>query len=140
MTFTEKSAWVMIAALIVSGGIYLSALILQSQALGQTAPPNIGILAISVIIIIAIAIFGHAVAALGNPFEANEPEDERDRIVAWRSGNLSGYVLGFGAMTGLFHYAFLNDGNLLFHTIIIALWISQLMEYALMLFFYRRGV
>ena len=140
MTFIEKSAWIMVVALFVSSGIYLTALISQSVALGQTAPPNIGVLAISIVIIIAISIFGHAVAALGNPFEADQPEDERDRIVAWRSGNLSGYVLGIGAMLGLFNYAFANDGNLLFHTIIIALAASQIVEYSLMIVFYRRGV
>lgn len=140
MTFKEKSAWIMCVALIVAGGFYAWSVLILWQVAGMVPPPNVMGLAAGVIIIIAIAIFGHAVAALGNPMDANALEDERDRLVVWRAGNLSGLVLGALSMCGLFHFAVLGNGNLLFHTMIAALTLSQLAEYALTIWYYRRGV
>ncbi|MEL6663449.1 MAG: hypothetical protein AAFR33_10640 [Pseudomonadota bacterium] len=139
MTFIEKSAWIMFFALGVSGAFYSWTVYTVSLELGETAPPNVGLIALSTIIIVAFAILGHAFAALGNPADADAPEDERDKQIAWRSGNISGYVLGIAAMFGLWHYAFLGDGHLLFHTVVIGLVLSQLAEYGLSLWFYRRG-
>lgn len=140
MTFLEKSAWVMIAALVISGSMYLKAVLAMSEAIGAVAPPNIGLIAFATIVIIAIAIFGHVVAALGNPSDASAPEDERDRVVAWRAGNISGYVLSISVMGGISAYALLGSGNLLFHIIVGGLVIAQIAEYALTILFYRRGV
>lgn len=140
MTFLEKSAWLMSLALLASGGYYLWTVYRVSEALGETAPPNIGVIAVSTIILVAFAIFGHALAALGNPADADAPEDERDKLVSWRAGNIAGYVLGFFAMAGLWHFAFHADGNLLFHTVVLGLVVSQLADYGLSLWFYRSGV
>lgn len=140
MAFKEKSAWVMSIALIVAGAFYAWSVFIIWQAAGMVPPPNVLGLAVGVVIIIAIAIFGHIVAAIGNPMDANAPEDERDRLVVWRAGNLGGLVLGALSMTGLFHFAVLGNGNLLFHMIIGALTLSQLAEYALTIWYYRRGV
>ncbi|MEL6860141.1 MAG: hypothetical protein AAFO74_17290 [Pseudomonadota bacterium] len=140
MAFKEKSAWVMSIALIVAGAFYAWSVFIIWQAAGMVPPPNVLGLAVGVVIIIAIAIFGHIVAAIGNPMDANAPEDERDRLVVWRAGNLGGLVLGALSMTGLFHFAVLGNGNLLFHMIIGALTLSQLAEYVLTIWYYRRGV
>ncbi|MEO0607363.1 MAG: hypothetical protein AAFY82_03970 [Pseudomonadota bacterium] len=140
MTFKEKSAWIMSVALVLAGGFYAWSVVVLWQVAGVVPPPNVLGLAIAVIIIIAFAIFGHAVAALGNPMDADAPEDERDRLVVWRAGNLGGLVLGALSMSGLFHFAFLGNGNLLFHSLIAALTLSQLAEYVLTIWYYRRGV
>lgn len=140
MTFKEKSAWVMCVALIAAGGFYAWSVLALWQVAGMVPPPNVLGLAVGVIIIIAIAIFGHAVAALGNPMDANAPEDERDRLVVWRAGNLSGLLLGALSMCALIGFAVNGNGNLLFHGIIGALTLSQLAEYALTIWYYRRGV
>lgn len=140
MTFLEKSAWIMTVALLVTGTLYFYVVIASSQALGFTAPPNIGLIAFVTIVLVAFAIFGHTFAALGNPTDANAPEDERDKRVAQRAGNISGLVLGFCVMGGVCHFAWLADGNLLFHTIVLGLVVSQILEYALTIVFYRKGV
>lgn len=140
MTFLEKSAWVMIAALVVSGALYFNGVLAVSTELGQVAPPNIGLIAFATIVIIAVAIFGHVVAALGNPADADAPEDERDRVVAWRAGNTAGYVLSASVMLGIGAFALSGDGNLLFHLMVGGLLIAQIAEYVLTILFYRRGV
>ncbi|MEP1143958.1 MAG: hypothetical protein ABJH52_09570 [Henriciella sp.] len=140
MTFLEKSAWVMIAALIVSGAVYANAVLAMSSAMGAIAPPNVGLIIGVTIVIIVIAIFGHTVAALMNTSDAEAPEDERDRIVAWRAGNMSNYILSLSVMLGLSLYALTGVGNLLFHVLVGGLVIAQIIEYALTIVFYRRGV
>ena len=140
MTFQEKSAWIMCFALIVSGAFYGLLVLNAAQALGSMPPPNGIGMGIAVIIIVAIAIFGHAVAALGNPADANAPEDERDRVVVWRAGNLSGVLLGVLCLLSIFAYAVIQSGHMMFHLIVAAMVISQFAEYALTIWYYRRGV
>lgn len=140
MTFLEKSAWVMIAALVVSGALYTKAVLAMSAAIGGIAPPNVGLIVAATIVIIVIAIIGHTVAALANTSDANAPEDERDRMVAWRAGNTSSYILSISVMLGLSIYAVTGAGNLLFHVLVGGLVLAQIAEYALTILFYRRGV
>ena len=140
MTFIEKSAWFMSLALIGAGGFYAREVLASSAALDGTAPPNIGLIAFLTIGLVAFAIFGHAVAALGNPADADQPEDERDARVAQRSGNIAGYVLGAAVMSGIWSYALIADGNLLFHILVLGLVVSQISDYGLSIWFYRRGV
>ena len=139
MTFQEKSAWIMCFALLVSGAYYGILVFNAAQSLGAMPPPNGVGMGVAVIIIVAIAIFGHAVAAIGNLADAREPEDERDRSVVQRAGNLSGVLLGALCMLSICAYAFMQSGNMLFHLIIAAMVISQFAEYALTIWFYRRG-
>lgn len=139
MTFREKSAWVMMVLLIATGLLYGRAVFAMSAALGETAPPSIGlIIGITVLIVIG-AIVGNTLAALTNPGEANAPEDERDKLVLSRAGNLSGLILAFGAVTGLWHFLAQRDANMLFHIVTASLVISQIAEYALTIFYYRRS-
>jgi hypothetical protein len=140
VTFLEKSAWVMIAALLLSGALYFNGVIAVSAELGHIAPPNIGLIAFATVVIIAVAIFGHVLAALGNPADADAPEDERDRTVAWRAGNTASYVLSASVLLGICAFALIGDGNLLFHLMVGGLIAAQVAEYALTILFYRRGV
>lgn len=139
MTFKEKSAWVMSFALLVSGVFYVLSVISRTEHTFVVPPPNgVGIWG-GTIIIIAIAIFGHAVAALGNPADANEPEDERDRAIAFRTGNASGFVLAALTLINLAIYAVIQYGHVFFHAQVMALVISQFIQYALIVISYRRG-
>lgn len=139
MPFREKTAWVMTVLLVMAGLKYASAVWSQSIALGQTPPPDIGLIALVTLLLVAGAIVAHIIAAAFSPGEADAPEDERDRLVWWRAGNISGWVLGFGAFAGLWHYYFASDGNLLFHIIVVSLVLAQLAEYVLVIVFYRRS-
>lgn len=139
MTFKEKSAWVMTIALLVSGAFYLLTVISRTEHTFVVPPPNgIGIWA-GTIIIIAIAIFGHAVAALGNPADANEPADERDRLIAHRTGSASGFILAALTMVNLAVYALIQYGHVFFHAQVMALVISQFVQYVSIIIAYRRG-
>lgn len=139
MPFREKSAWVMMILLIAMGLLYGRAVFAMSAALGETAPPSIRlIIGITVLIVIG-AITAHTLVALTGPSDANAQEDERDKLVLWRAGNLSGLILGFGVVTGLWHFLAQRDANMLFHLVTASLVISQIAEYALTILYYRRS-
>lgn len=140
MGFREKSAWVMMLLLTGLGVFYANKVISSTQVLGVTPSPNIRLIAVATVILVVGAILAHTIAAAASPEEADAPEDERDRLVLWRAGNISGWVLGFGVFAGLWHFAFLGDGNLLFHILVGSLILAQISEYALQILYYRRGV
>lgn len=140
MGFREMSAWVMAALLIGLGGFYATAVIGTTQALDAVPAPSIPLLVVTTVLLVAGAIVGHVVAAALSPNDANAPEDERDRLVLWRAGNLSGLVLGAGVFGGLWHFMFRGDGNLLFHILIGSLIVAQISEYIFQIIYYRRGL
>ena len=137
MTFHEKSAWLMGLLLSLTGAWYLNTVWQMSKAIGQTAPPIVPLMAVATVVLVAGAILGHVIIAIVNPSDADDSEDERDKQVLRRSGNLSGYILGFGCFAGLWHFIVQGDGNLLFHIIVGSLIVAQIAEYALTITFYR---
>ena len=136
MSFHEKSAWIMGLLLSLTGLWYINEVWSRSEALGETIGPNIVLIAVATTMLIFGAIISHIIIA----DEASGDEDERDKQVLRRAGNIAGYVLGFGIFAGLWHYYFLADGNMLFHIAVASLIASQVAEYALTILFYRRGV
>ena len=140
MTFKEISAWIMSAALIAGGWFYFNAVKNASEAAGELATPELGPIIVYVAILIVLSIIGHIIGAGIAGKEANAPADERDRMVTARAGNLSGVAFGIGVMTGLGGYLMNGSGDILFYTVVAALMVSQLIEYLMQIWFYRRGV
>jgi hypothetical protein len=138
--FREKTAWAMAAILAGGAAFYLNMVISASRALGQTAPPIVGfVIAYVVVIVIASVILMTALAAT-SPREANAPADERERVIADKAGNWSGYVMVVPALGALWHYAVNGNGNMLFHLVFLSLMLGQIAEYAFQIILYRRGV
>jgi hypothetical protein len=138
MSFREKSAWVM-AVLMISAGLYYLDLVLgASRELGAPAPP-VGIFVGYVVVVVIGSVAAQVGLALSAPKEANAPADERERPLLQRAGNWSGLVLGAGAVTALLLYLQHGDGNLLFHTVLGSLIVSQIAEYVFQIILLRRG-
>ncbi|WP_300390049.1 hypothetical protein [Henriciella sp.] len=140
MSFHEKSAWVMALVLLAGAGFYFGTVADMSTELGIVAPPVLPVVVIYIVAIIVLSIVGHIAVAVSKPSEADDTMDERDRIIASRAGSFSGVLLGVGVITGLGHYLFYYDGNLLFHMALGALMLAQFGEYAARIVMYRRGV
>ncbi len=140
MSFTEKSSWVMAIILSGLGILYAKTVFETSQTLGETAPPNIGLVAFLTTILIGAAIIGHIIIAVLDLEDADADEDERDTQINRRSGNIAGYVLGIGVFGGLWHFFQHADGNMLFHIVVASLIVSQISQDALSIIFYRRGM
>lgn len=140
MSFREKTAWVMLALLILAGGFYAWEVIGHALAVGGAPPPSGKLVLVYVFIVVIGTIIGMASLGGREPEAASAPADERERIAIDRAGNWSGYVLAFPAITGAIYYWAYMDGNLLFHTIVGSLMLCQIADYAFQIFLFRRGV
>ena len=139
MPFREKVAWAMSAILIFFGVRYFHRVIQTSVELGEVAAPSARYIIMYTVAIIVASIIANVVVASTAPEEADLPADEREQRILNQAGHWSGYALAVGAITGLFHFAVNENGNLMFHIIFGSLLLSQIAEYGLQIFLYRRG-
>jgi len=138
MSFREKSAWVMGVLMTAAGLYYLHLALEASRAMGGASPP-VWIVTPYVLLVVVGSIVVQTLLGLFTPKEANAPADERERPLLDRAGHWAGYVLGAGALGGLWNYAVHHDGDLLFHFIVGGLIVSQIAEYAFQIVLLRRG-
>lgn len=139
MAFREKTAWAMTAILTAAAIFYFDKMGRISDALGETAPPLIGLVIAYVILVVIASVIVMTVLGVSAAREADAPADEREKIIADKAGNWSGYVLALPALGALWHYSVHMDGNMLFHLIFLSLMLSQISEYVFQIFLYRRG-
>jgi hypothetical protein len=138
MSFREKSAWVMAALMTLAGLFYLDLVVGASLRLGAPAPP-VGIFVAYVVLVVIGSVVVQTALALSAPKEASAPADERERPLLQRAGNWSGTVLAVGAVGALLHYLQHGNGNLLFHTLLGSLIVSQIAEYVFQIALLRRA-
>ena len=133
MSFREKSAWAMGAVMIGTGLFY--------AWLVQAAPdaPVIGPLLPYVLAVVALSVCVQIVLAMFSPRAAQAPLDERESRVAERSGQLAGIVLAVTLVLSGGVYVVLPYGNMLFHHMLGALIVAQIVEYAAQIWLLRRG-
>lgn len=140
MPFREKTAWAMAAILAAGAAVYFNMVVSATSSLGHTAPPIIGFVIGYVVLVIIASSVVMAVLAAATPREADVPADERERVIADKAGNWSGYVMVVPALGALWHYAANGDGNMLFHLVFLSLMLGQIAEYVFQIILYRRGV
>tara|TARA_B100000809_G_C14844895_1_gene426141 strand:- start:162 stop:584 length:423 start_codon:yes stop_codon:yes gene_type:complete len=140
MSFQEKSAYVMVVALLLGGGLYFYEVLSQSMGLdGWISPAIPGLLKLTLMLVI-VSIIGHIIIAAISPKEAEAKLDERETQIFNRAGSLSGFILGFVVIVSLGNYLMSEDGSLLFYTIFAGLIVSQLAEYMSRIFLYRTAL
>lgn len=138
MTFRERSAWIMGIIMLLTGGFFVTlagAVPRDAPALAQLGVivPFVGAVIIgSIVVQIALAILYRR--------DAGKPADEREQIAIARAGHWSGVVLAVGVLGGAGSYLYLQNGNLLLQSIIGALILAQIAEYAFQIILFRRGV
>lgn len=140
VAFHEKSAWIMSLALLLGGAVYFGIVASLSAELGRLAPPNVPVVVVYTVVLVILAIIGHALVALLSPRDANSAYDERERRIVDRAGDLSGYVFGSGVLLSLALYLFTYDGNLLFYAVFASLMLGQLAEYVAQILLFRSTV
>lgn len=135
MPFREKSAWVMALVIIVTALLYA----LLIAPLPGTVPP-LPVVIGSIVVLTILSVLGQITIAVFAPRDANAVADERDKRIADRAGHLSGIVLAVGVVLAMGMYLMGHGGNAMFHAVFISLIAAQFAEYALQIWFYRRGV
>jgi hypothetical protein len=137
MSFQEKSAYVMVIALFLGGGLYFYEVLSQSVGLnGMISPVIPGLIKLSFMLVI-VSIIGYMIIAAISPKEAEAKLDEREKLIFNRAGSLSGFILGFAVILSLGSYLISEDGALLFYTVFAGLIVSQLTGYMIRIFLYR---
>lgn len=140
MPFREKSAWVMMAALFLSGMFYSRAIFSIWSESGELVSPGIPLILTYTGFLVVITIVGHIIAVASAPNDADAPVDERERQIFNRAGHYSSYVIGIGILVSLGIYILTNNGDLLFYTVFASLLVGQIVEYVFQILFYRTSV
>ena len=145
LSFHEKSAIGTLIALWFIGIFYFHSAWELWQA-GQLHPDSMTGLATGLTIMLVVVLVGYhiVIAATARP----QREDERDRLIAWRAGNIGGVVLGVAVIGivvqiligGIFGQTFAASPMLIANALIAAVFLATVVELVLTLVFYRRGL
>jgi len=140
MTFREKSYW---ASLLIMSLVWINYFVRIRPALidgSITRADSAGLFAGALVTLIILEVFVHIVLAVSDPKTADQPSDERDKTIGYKAGNLAGWVLGI-CVVMIGALAMFRDVSsvLLANLLLLALVLSQCADYALSLYYYRRG-
>jgi hypothetical protein len=140
VSFEEKSTWISLAIISFVFAGYFSQVYqgLISGTLDKADVFGLFIGAVASIIVLEIVL--HIVIAILNVKDADQPGDERDRLFSMKAGNIAGWVLGIGVLTISAH-TFMQELDPLWvaNLLLFAVFVSQVVSYALQIFYYRRG-
>lgn len=139
MSFQEKSAWAMFAIMLTVYGWYFVVLFdrLSDQELREIAYR--GMLLVTVLALVFLAIISHIVLAVANPKDA-ERADVRDREINRLGEYLGGYVLGAAAFVALAMAVLETDHFWIANVILAGMVLSELVSLGARLVLYRRGI
>ncbi len=145
MSFQEKSAWGTLVSLLVIGAQYFSSVINLWRG-EQLQMASLFGLAVGFTILLVIVLVGfHIIVAA---ISGGQDEDERDRLIAWRAGHISGIVLGVAVVSivlmiiggGMVGDPLWQTPVIIANGLMAAIFLSTVVELALTIWFHRRGV
>lgn len=145
MSFQEKSAWGTLVSHLVIGAMYFSSVLNYWRA-GQLEMPALLGLAIGFTVLLTMLLVGfHVIVAA---LSGQHDEDERDRLIAWRAGHISGIVLGVAVISIVF--MIIGGGMvgdplwqapvIIANGLMAAVFLSTVVNLALTIWFHRTGI
>lgn len=137
MSFEEKSVWIQLASLVVGLGGYLVVAGLMMSNGVIALPPFVPVFAVAVVLIVAVNIAGHVVAAVTT---RSHEADERDRLIGCRAESGSSWILGVGVIGAIMALILSVSGVWVAHLLLISLFGSEVVKDVLQIVYYRRGV
>jgi len=136
-SFEEKSVWVQLIGTVVGLGAYfvVAGLLLRQGVTELVA--FVPLFAASVILLVVVIVAGIVVAALtARP----EGRDERDRLIGWRAESNSSWLLAVGVFAAITAMLF-GVGNVwIANLLLLSLFLSESLGFALRIIYYRRGL
>ncbi|WDI32842.1 hypothetical protein PUV54_06485 [Hyphococcus flavus] len=134
MSFKEKSAWIVLVAMLwIFGGYAWSLYQAGSFGAGTTEMMFGAIIGFVLLVIVA-----HIVVGIFALKPGDDAEDERDRLIELKADSLSGYVLGAAALTGL-AFALFEGDYLIANILFLGLAGSEIAKNAWQVMLYRKG-
>jgi hypothetical protein len=140
LTFREKSIW---ASLIIMSVVWVNYFVRVQPMLADSSISRVGSIGLfvgAVVTLVVLEIVVHIVLAVSNTKTADQAADERDKLINNKAGNISGWILGI-CVVMIGAHAMMNDVSsvLIANLLLLSLVMSQCADYALALFYYRRG-
>ena len=140
MSFREKRAWVTLVTLIVVLVLYW----LHIPPTRMLAPEPEGwvlhVLMLMIATFITIEIIAHIVFVIRSPRDARTPKDERERLIELRSLAVAWYVYVIFSIGGIFVTLHLGANEIgIGFVVLLAFVIAEIVNYALRIYYYRRG-
>jgi hypothetical protein len=136
-SFEEKSVWIQLFSLIIVLGTYISiaGTMLTHGVLELRA--YVPLFAVAVTLLVILLVSGHIIAAI---FGRTELRDERDRLIGWRSESNGSWVMGVGILAAIVGMIFHLPNAWVAHWLLLALFLSELVNLVSQLIYYRRGI
>ncbi len=138
MSFHEKSAWVTLISI-----LSVSVLYFLHMPIPYGDPPEPGFFHATVaciVVLIVIEIIAHIIIALHNPKDAQTPKDERERLIELKATAIAAYVYVVGTFAAVVTVHIGADGFTVGYGILLAFVIAEVVNYAMRIYYYRRGV
>lgn len=140
MSFREKRAWVTLITLTV-----LLVLFLLHYPPPSTLTPASNLFALHVLmlmttIFVVVEIVAHCVIVMRSPRDAKTPKDEREQLIELKSRAIAWYVYAILSIGGIFVTIHLGANVIgLGFVVLMAFVIAEIVNYALRIYYYRRG-
>lgn len=139
MSFREKSAWVTLATLIVLS-IAFALHVPQPWTLRPASSPFMfHVLLIAIVAFIAIEIVAHIVIAIFAPRDAQAPKDEREQLIALKSTAVAAYVYAALSLSSIFTIHLGANQIGVAYLVLLSFVVAEMVNYALRIYYYRRG-
>lgn len=140
MSFREKSAWVTLITLIAVLVLFW----LHIPPTRMLAPESDGwvlhVLLLMITTFITVEIVAHIVFAVRSPRDARTPKDERERLIELKSRAVAWYTFTILSIGGIFVTLHLGANETgIFFVVLLAFVIAEIVNYALRIYYYRRG-
>ena len=134
VTFKEKSLWIQVVTLSLVFGSYFWALDYTGV---DRFPPNLVSHFIGLLVVLTVlTILGHIFAAA---FNEPENEDERDLIIELKATRIKAFLLASSIVITMLTSLTLQNEFVTFHLLLLFLVVSEVVEKAVQLFYYRQG-
>jgi len=134
VTFKEKSLWIQIVTLSLVFGSYFFNLDYTGV---DRFPPNLVSHFIGLLVLLTVlTILGHIFAAA---FNEPENEDERDLIIELKATRIKAFLLASSIVITMLTSLTLQNEFVTLHLLLLFLVVSEVVEKAVQLFYYRQG-
>jgi ABC-type xylose transport system permease subunit len=142
MSFREKSAWVTLIALIVLSIAFMLHLPLPWSLRPEPSGFMFQVLLLLIGSFIVIEIVAYVGLASLSFRDARAPKDERELLIELKSTRVSAFLYSVSSMVALFlalHIVFANIIGVAY-LLLVCFVFSQIVKYAMRVYYYRRGV
>ena len=141
MSFREKSAWIILITLV---GLSILFVLHVPPPYSMTPEPNapaFHALMIMIGLFVGVIVIGHIVIAVLAPREATSAKDERERLIALKATSIAAHLYAFLTIGGMFVALQLIGTNaiVIAYFIFSSFVVAEIVNYAMRVYYYRRG-